>query len=306
MNQRFYSHGKLLITGEYAVLDGALCLAIPTKKGQTLTISPAKEPGLQWKSFDSVGKTWFEASFGLDELTGLQKGTVEGDIRSTLLLLLQTAKRLNPAFINRSTALAVETHLEFPRNWGLGSSSTLISNLAVWAEVDAYELQRLTFGGSGYDIACATSDGPLLYQRWEGRQQVTGVAFDPPFADQLYFVHLNRKQDSQRAVASYREVAADIPSFVDAITAITREIVDSHSLSQFENLLLEHEKLVAEITGLPTAREAHFPDYPGCIKSLGAWGGDFILATGGKDTAQYFRARGFNTVLPYLEMTLKK
>ena len=32
--QTFYSNGKLLITGEYVVLDGAKALALPTKFGQ--------------------------------------------------------------------------------------------------------------------------------------------------------------------------------------------------------------------------------------------------------------------------------
>ena len=40
--QTFYSNGKLLLTGEYLVLNGAVALAIPTKFGQTLTI-PASE-----------------------------------------------------------------------------------------------------------------------------------------------------------------------------------------------------------------------------------------------------------------------
>ena len=34
----FYSHGKLLLTGEYLVLDGALALAVPCKLGQSLTV----------------------------------------------------------------------------------------------------------------------------------------------------------------------------------------------------------------------------------------------------------------------------
>ena len=36
----FYSNGKLLISGEYFVLDGAKCLALPCKKGQLLKIKP--------------------------------------------------------------------------------------------------------------------------------------------------------------------------------------------------------------------------------------------------------------------------
>ena len=36
MKKTFYSNGKLLITGEYVVLDGAKALALPTKYGQNL------------------------------------------------------------------------------------------------------------------------------------------------------------------------------------------------------------------------------------------------------------------------------
>ena len=35
---RMYSNGKLLISGEYVILDGALSLAVPTLFGQYLEI----------------------------------------------------------------------------------------------------------------------------------------------------------------------------------------------------------------------------------------------------------------------------
>ncbi|HUH45900.1 MAG TPA: hypothetical protein VLZ54_02000, partial [Arenibacter sp.] len=62
----FYSNGKLLITGEYLVLDGALSLAIPTLYGQSLTIRPTSEKQLSWKSVDEKGKPWFEVIYRLD------------------------------------------------------------------------------------------------------------------------------------------------------------------------------------------------------------------------------------------------
>jgi len=52
-------------------------------------------------------------------------------------------------------------------------------------------------------------------------------------------------------------------------------------------------------------REARFADYWGELKSLGAWGGDFVLATSTRDpqeTRDYFRARGLDTVIPYGEL----
>ena len=43
-------------------------------------------------------------------------------------------------------------------------------------------------------------------------------------------------------------------------------------------------------------------DYEGQIKSLGAWGGDFILAAGPVNSKKYFYDKGYNTVLNYKEI----
>ena len=53
---------------------------------------------------------------------------------------------------------------------------------------------------------------------------------------------------------------------------------------------------------LPTVKEKYFADYPYTIKSLGAWGGDFILAVGDENTPQYFHDKGYETVLSYAEL----
>jgi hypothetical protein len=47
-----------------------------------------------------------------------------------------------------------------------------------------------------------------------------------------------------------------------------------------------------------------FNDYKGAIKSLGAWGGDFILVTGNEDSISYFKKKGYNTIIPYSKMVL--
>ena len=46
----FHANGKLLISGEYVVLDGGLALAIPTKKGQFLHFEPTNHSILHWKN----------------------------------------------------------------------------------------------------------------------------------------------------------------------------------------------------------------------------------------------------------------
>ena len=46
----YYSHGKLLISSEYAVLDGAKALALPTKLGQRLEVTNRNTKNINWKS----------------------------------------------------------------------------------------------------------------------------------------------------------------------------------------------------------------------------------------------------------------
>ncbi len=43
-------------------------------------------------------------------------------------------------------------------------------------------------------------------------------------------------------------------------------------------------------------KEALFSDYDGAIKSLGAWGGDFFLATGNSNSINYFKTKGYTTI----------
>ena len=151
-NKTFYSHGKLLISGEYVVLDGALSLAIPTKYGQSLIIEAIDEPVLYWTSFDENKNIWFTETFYLNEKNYL-KQTSDNVVTNRLIQIFNAAKILNPDFLNNGNGFKIETHLEFPKNWGLGTSSTLISNIANWANVDAYLLLENTFGGSGYDLS---------------------------------------------------------------------------------------------------------------------------------------------------------
>ena len=104
----FYSNGKLLLTGEYLVLDGAQSLAMPTKFGQDLIIEKIKEPQIVWASFTHEAACWFEAVFDLPKLrlssctfNSYKEGSAEM-IAETLLDILQEAKRLNPDFLKNT------------------------------------------------------------------------------------------------------------------------------------------------------------------------------------------------------------
>lgn len=286
----FYSNGKLLLTGEYVVLDGAKALAIPTKYGQSLTVTPIDAPKLIWESVDSIGNVWFQNEFDINSISS--ETTHNDEVSQTLHKLLAEAKRLNPEFLTDTTGFHIKTTLTFQRNWGLGSSSTLIHNIALWANVNPYTLLWNAFTGSGYDIACAKHHAPIVYQLKNQQPKITEVDFSPSFSDQLYFVHLNKKENSRSAIIRYNERKGKIANEIKVLNAITSELTTSTSLLDFELLLKEHEQIIADIIEEVPVQERLFPDYFGQLKSLGAWGGDFVLATGNPDTPNYFTSKG--------------
>ncbi|CAM3343279.1 GHMP kinase [Flavobacterium longum] len=302
---RYYSNGKLLLTGEYVVLDGAKALALPTVFGQNLTIAPKREPSLSWQSLDSDGSIWFADEIQLDEIGHGNHPETADSVRTTLIGILHEAQKLNPSFLTDKSGFSVQTALSFPRRWGLGTSSTLINNIAQWANVDAFTLLRNSFGGSGYDIACAQHDTPIIYQLVADTPQISPIDFRPAFADDLYFVYLNRKQSSKAAIAAYyNNRLNDLPDHITTINRITERIVAAENMGVFARKLAEHESAISNIIEMKTVGETFFPDFDGVVKSLGGWGGDFILAVSDRNPSAYFRARGFDTIVPYREMIL--
>lgn len=298
--EKYYSNGKLLLTGEYLVLDGATSLALPTKYGQDLTVEKIASPFLIWESFDENGVEWFHAKFELPAL----KPDSNDKIVLILENILKEAKNLNSNFLSDISGFHIKTKLSFPRNWGLGTSSTLINNLADWAKVDAFELLKNSFGGSAYDIACARYNSPILYRLHDDGPIVENVNFDPDFKDQLFFIHLNRKQDSKEGIKTYKNVRKKSVDFTKEISDISRQLVKCANLPDFDKLLAEHEVIIASILKKNPVQQELFSNYFGQTKSLGAWGGDFILATGNNDTPNYFKNKGFDTVIPYRDMIL--
>ena len=293
----FYSHGKLLITAEYAVLGGAKALAVPCKKGQKLRYEESDEPVLHWRSLDETAKCWFETQFILPNLKIVQ--TSNTDLSKRLQEILIFAKKENPSFLRQGGT--VETELEFNRQWGLGSSSTLIANVASWAKINPYTLLENSFGGSGYDVACGLADGPILFTKNHSKPHVEPVAFSPPFTDHLYFVYLNFKRNSQVAVQRF-DVNRVSPKIISSLDKLTEAISICVDLKEFNAMIQNHEALISQLIQQKTVKELLFSDFSGSLKSLGAWGGDFILATGGEETPNYFIKKGYKTVIPYNQM----
>lgn len=298
--QTYYSNGKLLITGEYTVLDGGLALAVPTQFGQELRVEHNNINGITWRSISETGTLWFEAHFKLKN--GQWNASVNNDVAATLVKILNAINQLNPEFFQKDIGFSIESQLNFNRHWGLGSSSTLINNLANWAQVDAYELLEKTFGGSGYDIACAAHNTAITYRLTEIDRVVTPVDLNWSFKDELYFVYLNKKQNSRNAIAHYKQQSNQKSKYIKEISELTEQLIECSNSKDFDILIEHHEGILSKLLNLKPVKQELFNDFSGSIKSLGAWGGDFIMARVSQNPTAYFKSKGFDTVIPFLEM----
>lgn len=303
--KEFKANGKLLISGEYAVLDGALALAIPTRCGQSLNVkylnSESKNQLLFWEAYLHDNNLWFSAVFNLNNLEIVE--STNQKLAENLQNILRSVEKLNPnSFHSENQNIYFRTKLEFPQEWGWGSSSTLLSLLAQFAKIDAFKLNDLTFKTSGYDVACATANSPIFYQILNEKRKIQSISFNPEFKEELFFVHLNQKQDTQISVSQVYKNLPKNEKWVDEISSISENLTMAKNLSEFENLMNRHEELVSSHLNLPKVKDVYFSDYDGSIKSLGAWGGDFVLVTKIDHFEEYFKSKGFSTILKYSDV----
>lgn len=280
-------------------MKGALSLAIPTKYGQSFTFNRNNSGILSWKSYNSVNKIWFECKLKKTDFKCIT--TTDSQKSDTLISILKSAKKLNNLFFCDILGGEITTKLDFPNNWGLGSSSTLVNNIAKWVKVDPYKLFWSVFKGSGYDIACANSKSAILYSVKQKRVMIEKIQFIPPFHQNMFFIHLNKKQNTNDSLKTFGKKNYS-KSVIDILSKITKNLVNCKSLKEFQKSIKTHESIISKSLKMDPVKEKFFKDYTGEIKSLGAWGGDFVLAAGPNSSIKYFHNKGFRTILSYNEM----
>ena len=293
-----------MLTGEYLVLKGALSLALPLRFTQKLTVTEHEGiPSVRWKSMINT-KLWFNSTLLLPDFRIAETNIPQ--LSETLVQILKTAKLLNPNFLKNSTDYQVTSFMDFDPAWGIGSSSSLISNIAYWAECDPFELNNRIFNGSGYDIACARSESPIIFNLSEKRPVYRNSGFDPSFRNQIYFIYLNRKQNSKEAIQKLDFSSANA-SVLSAISEITLAMEQTKDLETFEQLMTLHEEIISNIVQIKPIKLLYFNDFNGSIKSLGAWGGDYIMAVSSESEAyvrDYFNSKNLNTIFRFDEIAM--
>ncbi len=291
----FEASGKFLLFGEYLVLRGATCLAMPLRYGQTLTVEPGYGAPILWRSFEK-GKCWLEIilSENLEVIQANDKGKA-----AVVQTLLQLIRQQNPDLSWAHHYFKFE--LDFERRFGMGTSATLLSLMGRWSGVDPYFLLEKTFGGSGYDIAAATAKKPFFYSMAD--RLIKEIYLPDDITKKLLFVYSGKKQKSAEEVFNFKNSPAN-PFQLTKMNEIVKEAALCNNIQCWEELMHESEQLLSEILKKEPVRERFFADYPYQIKSMGAWGGDFIMASCREveEAKAYFHKKNKKPVYTYSEL----
>ncbi|MBW8521792.1 hypothetical protein K0U91_04845 [Chryseobacterium chendengshani] len=294
-----YSPGKLMLTSEYFAVDGALVLAVPTKLGQEFFFEE-KQNGksiIFWEAYHQ-NKLWLKAVIDYKKWQIL-----ETNITSSAEFILKTLKNvqsLSEIKFKNTDTYHLKTNLQFPADYGLGSSSTLMNNLAEWSEIDPFYLNSISLGGSGYDIAVAKAKSAVLYQN-KPQIHFEKVNYNPKFKNELIFIHLNQKQDSRDGINLYKSKVKS-QKLVDEFSDLTRNILLCDELDNFSDLMMLHEQRISDFIKIPTVKSIFFADCAKFVKSLGAWGGDFVMSAKFEGFEEYFWGKGFTTVFEWSDL----
>lgn len=281
----FFAPGKLLLSAEYAVLQGAQAIAVPTFKGQKLQVSEIEEELIRYSAFDYQGKPWLDFILGKGE-------------KPEELLVERIIGALAPDV--SSKGIHLQSRLEFPREWGLGSSSTFISLMAKWLQKDVWPLFFEHLSGSGYDVAVAESNNCICYELVSSQKPQWHTVSIPSFFKETGLVYLGRKQNSAKEVRRFLQKDTS-PALVKEISALSEKLLVLKNQSELEDWMQEHESLTSSMIGIEPIPSQILPDLKGTAKSLGAWGGDFLWFSRMEDKMA-FKEAGYKQVFEFSDL----
>ncbi len=291
---RYFAPGKLLLSGEYAVLDGAKAISCPSRQGQFLELHKTQHAStIEWQALTEDAYCWLKIVL-----------TTQGEILETNdLAKAELIRELLVDAFNQNIpgGLRVISQLDFKREWGLGSSSTLIALLAAWAKKDAMELFFRHLTGSGYDVATALEKHPISYQLTAPYHAKWATIQLPSILKKTYFLYLGEKQISSTEVLRYDRLEKQ-PALVNAISRLSDALLSIQSDVELIDWMAEHER----ITGLLIQQESHrnrrFSKLQGGFKSLGAWGGDFVWIMPLANDLEYLKDLGYTDIFTFEQM----
>lgn len=271
-----------MLCGEYFATIGLPCISFPTHLTQALTVSESFSAygEIYWKARDLNHKTWLDFKFNFDDFCFYGNAQENADAKHTLISMFALIKEKCPALFHTPKAYHFETQAAFNRNWGLGTSSTLVSLLAQWSGIDPFYLQEKIFGGSGFDVATALSDRPVLFDSATRTSSV--FTWNKSWSEDWWIVFTGKKQNSRNSLSGVKRLLEDLKTDnvkTMEIAKMLNQIITASDSQHFIHQINRLQNLTSNLLGLATAAQDFGIETgeTGICKYLGAWGGDMIL-----------------------------
>jgi mevalonate kinase len=299
MTGQLFSHGKLILLGEYAVLHGSNAVCLPLTTGQDLFYSFYKTRDIHWK--------W---SYNNQIISSLVMDNQSCDLKTKdsgnydwVKELFRLIREQNPQFLMEQGG---ELHFinYFPIEWGLGSSSATISSICRLAGVNPYIVNQALMGGSGADIASTSMDQWFLYRKKMPLPKITKIQDDYLFRNLTCFVYSGKKQQTASHLKEVGIIKSSGFIEVNEVNHLAERFVSVNDINELYEIISKHELLISKfVTMEPIGKQ--YPDFKGMVKSLGAWGGDFFMAVsteGAEYIKEFFIMKGYNNVFTWNEL----
>lgn len=281
-----------MLCGEYAVTIGVEALAVPVQLGQWMYVwefnSPLGGDRLIWEAKEKDGSTWLNEHFSLPLLSDFVESSVSDELEGQVLrntdrnVIKKMLGLVASDFWKAGKSYRIETQLEFNRNSGLGSSSTMISNFARYTGLDAQWLQQQVFGGSGYDVAVAEVGKGLVFWKQNDEAHWGPWSLSTQLTENWQVVFLGQKQNSRDSLSQVKIRLQEIQNdnfLLHQLQQILAAVKMASEVPMLEAGLEMWQAVLSMGLGLETPYQ-HFGFQPikgGVCKWLGAWGGDMLL-----------------------------
>ena len=110
--------------------------------------------------------------------------------------------------------------------------------------------------------------------------------------------------NSRSSLSSFNTLNRCTEDDIQAFNKITDRWLNTGFVEEIEELIYESEDRLSYLLNSKTVKQNNFADYPYSVKSLGAWGGDMVLATcrSREEARAYFNEKGHPVVYTFEEM----
>ncbi|MCO4768513.1 MAG: hypothetical protein KDA24_00675 [Deltaproteobacteria bacterium] len=281
----FSAPGKLMLFGEFAVLQGHPSLAM------------CFDRRLRCEARDGGGVLRFDAPELLDDevielpLSELAAQAPRPELRLLWPLLREAAPRLG--------GLSLRFDAEFPPTWGLGSSSA--SSVAAVAAVrqllgalpplkglftEAHELQRSLQGrASGYDVATQLLGGTVMFQDARSRGELVKMRQLATHRMHWQVAYTGNKASTTKMISVVEGAHAPGQVIYDRIGGLAKEgitFIEHGNSFALGDAMNRGHALLGALGAVPAHLDdkvRHIQSRPGVLgaRMCGAGGGDCVL-----------------------------